>query len=313
MQSRGRDSWGATNGTELVKRLGPIEETWFDHEDQIWDWQRAIIHTRGASVGSVTVANAHPFMFHNGSNDDWKRTVVGIHNGHVANHEELDKKYPNRRDSSGHPAEVDSAHIFAAFAEGAPTSEIYGWGNLAWYEYTPELIQGRLYLMKFNADALNVVMLETGEIAFCSEILPLRRAAMMAGTRVKHPFKIEDERVYYVDPEYDSDGVWVRDRLFDTKERRVFGSRVQPMQVWEGWDSGWTGGRRNDCRAPMGYRGGTNIHNVQHEARRAGVCGVMSCENKVAKGRKNALVCDECYEATAKLVLREAKREHTSV
>jgi len=230
----------------------------------------------------------------------------------VGNHDELDKKYPLRRDATGHCIEVDSAHIFAAFAEGTPTGEIHGWGNLAWYEYTPARTDGVLHLMKFNADALNVAYLETGEIVFCSELNSIRRAAHMAGTKIKHPFKIEDEIVYYVDPEYDAAGVWVRDRLFDTKEKRVFGFRNAPVQ--QGYDGGSGYGADYTQYPYRVHRGAEkiNIHTIQAAARTANVCGVVGCEKKVKKSRKNYLICDDCYDAVYQMTYR-AVREHTSV
>lgn len=312
MENRGKDSWGATDGDNITKRLGPITESWFDHEEEIWGWDRAILHTRGASVGAVTIPNAHPFKFEHKTNDVWDRTIVGIHNGHVGNHEELDKKYPDRRDAFGHCLEVDSAHIFAAFAEGAPTGEIHGWGNLAWYEYTPTRPDGLLYLMKFNADALNVVALETGEIVFCSELNTIRRAALMAGTKIKAPFKIEDETLYYLDPEYDAEGVWVRDRMYDTKEKRVFGFRNAPVQQGaEYWDGGYSGsGSYPTHYAPR--REKINIHTIGSAARKDNICGVLGCEKKVKKSRKNYLICDDCYDAVYAMTFR-VTREHTSV
>lgn len=309
MENRGKDSWGATNGDVITKRLGPVTETWFDHEEEIWSWDRAILHTRGASVGAVTIPNAHPFKFERHVDGAWVRTIVGIHNGHVGNHEELDKKYPDRRDAFGHKLEVDSAHIFAAFAEGAPTNEIHGWGNLAWYEYTPLRNDGVLHLMKFNADALNVVALETGEIVFCSELNSIRRAAHMAGTKIKSPYKIDDERMYFVDPEFDAAGVWVRDRLFEVKEKRVFGFRNAPVQ--QGWDGAYESYPTASYRP---YRQDkVNIHTIQSEARSANVCGVVGCEKKVKKSRKNYLICDDCYDVVYQMTFRVVQWEHTSV
>src|SRR5581483_10209660 len=125
MESRGKDSWGATDGQNLVKIVGAITDSFYEWEDHIGSWDRGIFHTRGASTGDVTRDNAHPFE---GVSDDGTRRVVGIHNGIVSNHEELNTKYSRK-------CEVDSMHIFHHLAKRLPTSEIRGWGNLAWYEY----------------------------------------------------------------------------------------------------------------------------------------------------------------------------------
>ena len=239
--------------------------------------------------------------------------MVGIHNGHINNHEELSKKYPARKDSTGHPIEVDSAHIFAAFAEGAPTSEIHGWGNLAWYEYTPLLRHGRLYLMKFNADALHVVRLATGELVFCSEIRPIYRAAKMAGTSIKDTYKIEDEQLYYVEPKYSAAGEWEYDQLYDPHEKRVFGFR-RVYSGYQGCDaSGWP--------EPDGTYGfvrrhnkilDVNIHTVNQTARTNNECAISGCENKVKKGRKHNLICDPCFEKL-RMITTGRVLEHVSV
>src|ERR1700734_3632924 len=144
IEDRGRDSWGATDGTDCVKVLGPVTSSFERHADHVLGWDRAIFHTRAASTGEVTVENQHPFRFVRGGTidpegniidtpeDPWLKTVVGIHNGIVSNHLELKNKY------SRHNFDVDSMHIFRHIVDGRPMSEIYGWGNLAWYDYTPE-------------------------------------------------------------------------------------------------------------------------------------------------------------------------------
>lgn len=309
MERRGTDSWGATNGVDVHKTLGPITETWSEYEEDIFSWDRVILHTRGASVGDVTRPNQHPFISHNGVGDTWKKTVVGIHNGCISNHEELAKKYPDRK------FEVDSMHVFEHFAKGLPTSEIYGWGNLAWYEYTPEDPNGSLYLMKFNADNLYTCLLETGEIVFCSVLETLQRAALMAGSKVETRYKIEDEMVYHVVPEVDEQGVWVKDKILKTEEKRVFGTRNYfPVSQHTGpnSDSGWEYWERR--RRHNGADRAINITTVQAHARRTNVCGRPGCEKKVRRTRKDYLICDECYSDAFQAVAREIKdKEHVAV
>ena len=112
IESRGKDSWGATDGLDTVRVLGPVTNTYVDNRDIIEGWERTIFHTRGASTGEVTVENQHPFYFVEGEENTpgWKRSIMGIHNGIVNNHSELNRKYSRN-------FSVDSMHIFKHLVE----------------------------------------------------------------------------------------------------------------------------------------------------------------------------------------------------
>src|ERR1700722_8105570 len=63
MQSRGRDSWGASDGVEMIHQMGDV----LDGPEAYYlpnEWERVIVHTRAASGGSAkSLENAHPFQF----------------------------------------------------------------------------------------------------------------------------------------------------------------------------------------------------------------------------------------------------------
>lgn len=320
IDARGRDSWGATDGrvddpNHLVKVLGPVLDTYIYYDDVIAAWPRAILHTRGASTGDVTIPNQHPFTFSKYDDDVWVRTVTGIHNGIVSNHDDLDKKYDRKYD-------VDSMHIFAALAFGTPTREIDGWGNLAWYESTPARPEGVLNLLRFNHEALHACLLETGEVVFASVEEYIRRAARMVGTKVKTHFKLDNEIIYRVEPEHTADGVWVRDHIVDTKVKLPFGFRWsqhstsdydQTCENWPQYPTGFGsrshsyghGGRGagydpgSNAYVMAGAGGGrrtVNLQTVQSDARVAGECAVSGCSTHVKHSRRNNLICEKCYE-----------------
>jgi len=166
MNKRGQDAWGMSDGIDIIKHTGSILESW---EEPPTDWTSCIIHTRGASSGSGKVLeNAHPFQFPKPSGG----SVVGIHNGCLSNHKDLNDKYSRKFD-------VDSMHIWAHRAAGLSWEELRGWGNLVWYE------DGKLNFARFNSTDLNIATLTNGEVVFCSLFQPLSAAAKMYGNPVK--------------------------------------------------------------------------------------------------------------------------------
>lgn len=283
MEFRGRDSWGATDGTSTYHSLGYITDGWYDAHlapDGPSGWDRVIYHTRGASTGAVTLQNAHPYTFTHTTPDGVERRVVGIHNGIISNHEALLKKYSRT-------SEVDSMHIYQHISEGLPTEELCGWGNLAWYTTDSDYPTGTLRLLRFNNDALHVAKLTTGEIVFCSLKDSIIRASAMAGSSIHKFFTIEPETVYRVGTAPDGD--WV---LFQRTERMRFGGRVAP---WVGSFTQFphhpTGG---DLDRPL------RMHNppspltlaTLHQRDRANhICIIPACDHLVTPSRRDGLLC----------------------
>lgn len=207
IEKRGRDSWGMTCGTDTIKHLGNIFDSW---EPIPEGWDSAIIHTRAGSVGETSIPNQHPFVF---EADGTK--IVGVHNGCLYNHTEIQKKH-NRE------FEVDSMHIFAHIAEGKDTEELRGWGALAWYQITAE--QKRIFLARFNMTDFHVFRLKTGEMVFCSYAEPVRVAARMMGTSVEALYTLEKDKCYYIAPNPNNPE---QDILWTSERELKFGDRAQ--------------------------------------------------------------------------------------
>lgn len=190
MQVRGRDAWGASNGSEIIKHVGELTDTWIDERDKINQWTSGIFHTRGASTGSAKILNnAHPFCYDTPDGDK----IIGIHNGAITNHIELDHKY-NRNCS------VDSMHLWMHRAEGKPWNDIEGWGNLAWWERDNQRRQV-LNFARFNSNSLYVCRLKSGHFVFASEAQPIVIAARMCGDPVETTYVLDEYRHYWLAPD----------------------------------------------------------------------------------------------------------------
>ncbi len=122
MSFRGTDSWGwsgitAKEAVGHLKGLGDASRSKMGFPGMGWD--AAIGHTRFATVGDVTLANAHPFV---------REHIHGAHNGSITNYDELGKKL-------GTSLDVDSdALIRLISAEAEGLYEIRGYGAVTWLD-----------------------------------------------------------------------------------------------------------------------------------------------------------------------------------
>lgn len=185
MEMRGSDSWGGSDGNELIKRVGPIGESFEIPEH----WVSGIFHTRAATVGCVSVRNAHPFEVV----ADGKR-VIGIHNGHVSNHELIRNRY--NRD-----CQVDSEHIFYNLVEGKPLEELNGRGTIAWFDgQFNEDGRYRIKLARWNFGDLEVARLKSGEVVFASTKSAIEKAIRFGKTELDCFYSpLSDGFEYYFD------------------------------------------------------------------------------------------------------------------
>jgi hypothetical protein len=174
---RGGDSWGIHSPLWGVKKgLGDISRgcraALLADEKDLW------AHTRAASTGEVTVANAHPFEL---------PTLVGAHNGIVGTHALLNELY-------GRKCAVDSEHIFRHLEERLDLSEVESWGAI---EYSLRSRPERAYLCVFNGGSLSVRKVKGG-VVWSSTDTALRRALSCAGIGSR-PFELDNGTLYYAE------------------------------------------------------------------------------------------------------------------
>ena len=177
MQRRGDDSWGASNGNDVIRELGAVRKSFYIPSG--WVGGPVIVHTRRASQGRVNIENAHPQRIKN---------IIGIHNGTLNNHQELNRIHNRNYD-------VDTAHIFHHMADGLPLDDIGGTAALAWYDTEAP---GILFLCRINTTALEVAKLTTGEIVFASEKSTVEESASMADKDIDVFYTIKPNLVYEV-------------------------------------------------------------------------------------------------------------------
>jgi hypothetical protein len=174
-EDRGRQSWGFTDGVEVIKDVGPVSGAF---RRLPWLNQGTLIgHTRAASVGGISKDNAHPFQY------SAERRVIGVHNGTLSNHAELNTKY-NRT------FEVDSMHIFKHLAEARSLSDIRGHGAIVYFE------DDKLHFSRFNGGQLAIHKFEGGGLIWSSQDNHLEKALHSFGYKNTTSFLVEEGKDY---------------------------------------------------------------------------------------------------------------------
>jgi hypothetical protein len=254
MNNRGEQSFGWTDGEQINKRVGSILDHW-QHPD-ILPTAPLLVHTRAASVGAVSQANAHPFEWL--GQDDHR--VIGAHNGHVSNWHVLKQKYSATR----HAAEVDSQQIFATLAERTPLEEVEAWGTAIWFERRQGAMVGP-FLSTFARGDLAIAKLVTGEIVFASTRLAIERAVRLCpDTAIEHFYDVVPKMLYEI-----------RGDVLYQDEKLPWGER--PLT--------YTSSQRPPI---IGFNGSGESTGIK-------VCRMPTCNNKLDKPSEQ-LICTKCYD-----------------
>lgn len=315
MAERGKDSWGVMgqfskdNAVVIFRSKGNIDITYKHVNFPLW----AVYHTRGASVGEVTVANQHPFVFDLKGEyvkpstpksedqgfqtvEDGKYKLIGVHNGHVSNHRELSTKWNKTFD-------VDSTYIYHAISNLGVDSEdlrdVYGWGNLVWWGKGLEGDSNKLWFSRFNTTDLHVVKIKEkdgGGFLFASTKTALYIAMNYACIGGEF-YEIDDNILYSLDVNGGQD-------LIQHEVEVKFGARVQVPsrqvvltdisddewgEVWQGY--GYTG--RSGYSQQKSHMPPTSPDNIREHHRTIKACIECCKQNSVDEG---FVVCQGCFD-----------------
>ena len=212
MASRGTDSWGIMLDGKVKRGLESI--TYAPEAVRLASHHNVAVHTRYATTGKVSPKNAHPFKV---------GSVIGMHNGIVYNHHELNQLYDRKMT-------VDSQHIFAHIDENKPLSEIESYGAIVYtYADEPETI----YLGRFNGGELSVARISDKQgvvgIMWASTRSALKGACKLAGLKATY-YDITEGSLFRI-----TDG-----RIVDTKLRLGFVRYVKPATRYGTWSTNGT-------------------------------------------------------------------------
>jgi hypothetical protein len=173
MQDRGNQSWGYTDGERIIKNTGELQSGF---TPQFCGAKQAAIHTRHATKGDITSENSHPWQFGD---------LIGMHNGVIDNHVELDRRY-------GRNFPVDSQHIFQHIIEGRDLSEIEGYGAIVFWQ------DGKVWLGRFNDGDLAVAQTPWGMV-YASTQWAITDAFKMAGLPDPTFYNVEQGKLYFIE------------------------------------------------------------------------------------------------------------------
>lgn len=159
MEDRGYQSWGSTDGEIVTRKVGAISKSFVIPARMP---KAFALHTRYATTGKIKQDNSHPFTV-----TGKLGLVIGMHNGIIQNHGELNAKYQRT-------LRVDSQHIFSHIANGLSLSDLNGYGAIVYR------LNSDWYIGTFNMGELAIASTREG-IFFASTSKALDRALLTAG------------------------------------------------------------------------------------------------------------------------------------
>lgn len=304
MQSRGKDSWGGTDGVDVIKHLGKIEDSW-----ELPKWKRGIFHTRSGTSGAVSLENQHPFKYSRADGS----YVIGVHNGVITNHHALDSKH-------GRSLAVDSMHVYAHIAEDKDLGEIEGWGALAWFDVSPGGRKSTMNFCRFNMDSFHFMLLEDGGIVFASTLDTIKFATKMLGVKYKQLYEYKERVVHYIsqDPDTKEDQLYITTTTLPFGERGCW-NRFGADRSFCGYgnaqtynNSGWI--RKENGVYVLEDRGTSSDSGASSEAKagKGSKKFCIKCSHEIVGiKRKKPILCTKCLTdfttESPKLIVKEPK------
>ena len=164
MDNRGGHSWGYwADNLNLTKGMGEMS---VELDCHVFEGSKQVIaHSRWATHGPRTVSNSHPFV---------QGHIIGAHNGVITNHEDMNKKYPERK------FEVDSQHIFQHISDGLDLNELKGYGTIVWTDID---VPGCINFCKFNGGQFEVAEVYDEKDEFLGTVWASTTQALNVGLR----------------------------------------------------------------------------------------------------------------------------------
>jgi hypothetical protein len=265
MVDRGRQSWGTTNGVEVLKDVGSITNTSLLHthfaETSFSPGGVVFGHTRASSHGSITPENAHP---HRLISADQQTTIVGVHNGTVTQASMTKHNTKN--------FQVDTQLLYDLIVNNQPTDDIEGTGVLVY------MVNGsQLRFLRFNSSNLYVAQdLSTGGLIWSSTKTAVEEAATMAGIFLGAEIKTEPETIYELQEGTEAEGQVLREvgkRKFSTLTTVTYVDHTGAQQF------------RGHSRGSQYYGGGSGYHGGPKKCK---VCAALKPEDE------DLMVCPLC-------------------
>lgn len=178
MEDRGSHSWGTMSNTRFNKGVGPITSG-FGLPSVLPN--SFALHTRFATTGKIETRNSHPFKIIGSMGE-----VIGMHNGIVYNHEDLNRKY-------GRECSVDSEHIFHHIADGVALDDIEAYGAIVYR------LNGVWHIGRFNYGDMAVAGTKHGYF-FASTDKALASALALAGIKHDAIVVLPNDKIYTFGP-----------------------------------------------------------------------------------------------------------------